>query len=190
MEGLGKRFGSRWLFRGVSFTLKQGDALVVLGPNGSGKSTFLRIVAGLGSASEGTVSLPPGDSRQVLALSALEMSLYPNLSVAEHLEFSAGVRGCAARTGELLDRIGLTDAADRHASQISTGMKARLKLAMAIQANPAVLLLDEPGAGLDEHGLALVESIAAEQRERGCLILATNEPRERRLATLELRLAN
>jgi len=73
---------------------------------------------------------------------------------------------------------------------MSTGMKARLKLALAIQANPLLLLLDEPSAGLDEHGRALVESIAREQTQRGCLVLATNDPAERRLATLELELAN
>jgi len=189
VEGLGKRFGSRWIFRGISFQLDAGDRLVILGRNGAGKSTLLKAIAGLTRPSEGKVTLPSGDVRLIVGLSALEQSLYPNLSVAEHLQLTADLRGCEPRTEELLDRIGLGYAKSFMASELSTGMKARLKMALAIQSRPAALLLDEPGAGLDEHGRSLVESIAHEQTERGCLIIATNDPTERRLANLELELA-
>lgn len=190
VDGLGKRFGSRWIFRGISFQLEVGDRLVILGRNGAGKSTLLKAVAGLVRPSEGTVALPLGDSRLTVGLSALEQSLYPQLSVGEHLKLTGELRGCQPRTDELLDKIGLAYAKKYMASELSTGMKARLKMAIAIQANPQLLLLDEPGAGLDEKGRALVEQIASEQTQRGCLILATNDPAERRLANLELELAD
>lgn len=190
VERLGKRYGDRWIFRNLSFELKRGDRLVIVGRNGAGKSTLLRTLAGLLMPSEGKLVLPEGDSRLTLGLSALEQALYPQLTVAEHLRLTADLRGCDDRTEELLDRIGLDYARDYPASQLSTGMKARLKMALAVQARPSVLLLDEPGAGLDEHGRALVESIANEQRERGCLVMATNDPLERRLAEFELELAN
>lgn len=187
-ENLGKRYGKRWLFRGLTFEVAQGHRLVVLGQNGSGKSTLLRTLSGLLTPSEGKVGLPPGDPRHVLGLSALEMALYPQMTVAEHLEFSGSLRGCEPRTEELLNLIGLVHARDLFSYQLSTGMKARVKLAMAIQARPQVLILDEPGAGLDEAGRSLIEAVCEEQTERGCVILATNDPLERRLATHELEL--
>jgi len=163
---------------------------VILGRNGAGKSTLLRTIAGLTQITEGEVSLPEGDPRHTLGLSALEQSVYTQLTVEEHLELTAQLRGCPARIDEILEKIDLVYARNKAAGQLSTGMKARLKLAMAIQAKPAVLLLDEPGAGLDEEGRSLVSRIAAEQAERGCLIVATNDPAERRLANLELQLAS
>lgn len=190
VDRLGKKYGGRWIFRGLSFELGQGDRLVILGRNGSGKSTLLRTIAGLTERTEGTVELPPGDPRHTLGLCALEQSVYAQLTVEEHLEMTADLRGCPARIDELLGKIDLAYARDVPASHLSTGMRARLKIAMAIQANPVALLLDEPGAGLDEEGRNLVARITAEQSERGCLIVATNDPIERRLANLELQLAS
>lgn len=187
-EGLGKRYGRRWLFRDVSFELERGQRLAILGHNGSGKSTLLRLLAGLLTPTEGKVTPPEGDSRRTLGYAALEMALYGALTVDEHLRLSGELRGCAARTDELLERVGLGYARALPAGQLSTGMKARLRLAMAIQPNPTVLLLDEPGAALDEAGKALVASIAEEQTGRGALVVATNDLRERRLATHELAL--
>lgn len=182
-NNLGKRFEGRWIFRGVGFELVRRDALVVLGRNGSGKSTLLKLLAGLMTPTDGSVSI---DGK--LGVSTLEMSVYPHLTVREHLDLSAKMRGCPARTDELLRKIGLEDAHDRLGSKLSTGMKSRLKMAIAIQDDPDVLMLDEPGAALDEGGRALVADICDEQRSRGALILATNDPAERRFATLELEL--
>jgi ABC-type multidrug transport system ATPase subunit len=190
VNGLGKRYGDRWLFRNLTFELQRGDALIILGRNGAGKSTLLKTIAGLIVPSEGKVRAEVPDTRTGLSLSALEMSLYPALTLREHLRLAADLRGCAAREDELLDRIGLTHAAGLSASKISTGMKARLKLALAIQPNPLVLILDEPGAGMDEAGKDLVQGICREQKERGVLVLATNDMREKELGTLELELVS
>lgn len=160
--------------------------LVVRGRNGAGKSTLLRTLAGLIRPTEGTVRLPEGDPRVQLGYGALEQALYGPLTVREHLEFFARLRSCPARTDELLEQIGLGYAADFPARSLSTGMKARLKLAIAIQARPEVLLLDEPGAGLDAAGRELVETIL--DGHRGPLVLATNDEAERRFATHELEL--
>jgi ABC-type multidrug transport system ATPase subunit len=190
VQGLGKRYGLRWVFRGISFQLQAGDSLVVLGHNGSGKSTLLRTIAGLLSPTEGTVQRPEGDERTRVGMVALDMALYAHLTVREHLELSAKLRGCPARTDALIEQVGLNSASERFAGQLSTGMKARLKIAIAIQPRPALLLLDEPGAGLDDQGRELVKQVAAEQRSRGVLVVATNEQLERRLGTLELQLAS
>lgn len=186
VEGLGKRYGRRWLFRDVTFDLERGQRLAIVGHNGSGKSTMLRLLAGLLSPTEGRVHPPEGDARTSLGYAALEMALYSALTVDEHLRLSAELRGCDARADELLETVGLSYARSLPAGQLSTGMKARLKLAMAVQPRPTVLLLDEPGAALDEQGRALVRRIADEQTQRGALVVATNDPQERSLATHEL----
>lgn len=186
VDGLGKRFNARWVFRGLSFTTQPGQRLAILGKNGRGKSTLLRTIAGLIPATEGKVTFPEGDPRYVMGYSALEMAVYPQLTADEHLAFAANLRGCPARCSELLEYVGLAYAATTPANQMSTGMKARLKLALALQTTPQVLILDEPGAGLDADGRDLIERIANDQAERGCLIFATNDPNERRLATHEL----
>lgn len=188
-EGVGKRFGHRWIFRSISFGLATGQVMVVTGPNGSGKSTLLQIVAGLQEPSSGAIQSCCNDHRTWLSYAAIDQSVYPSLTVREHFELAGRLRGCPARSSEMLERIGLTSAADVLAGHLSTGMRARLKLALAIQPGPAVLLLDEPGAGLDEDGRLLVSSVILEQRKRGSAILATNDPSERRYADLELKLA-
>lgn len=181
--GLGKRFERFWAFRGVAFELRLGESLLITGHNGSGKSTLLKVLAGLIPPSEGSAI---GPSR--IGYAALDLQLYPTLTCREHLELTADLRGCAARTDDLLRQVGLESAIDKPAAALSTGMRSRIRLALAIQHEPELLLLDEPTAAMDEHGLALIDAVVAEQRQRGCVVIATNEPRDRRLATHALSL--
>ncbi len=189
VEGLGKRYDAIWVVRRLEFELKQGDALVVLGPNGAGKSTLLRMIAGLVAPTEGEIRRPAGDPRRAIGMASLEHSLYPHLTVREHLEFSAKVRGCDPDLPILATAFGLSDRLDQPARELSTGVRSRVRLAIAVQARPKVLLLDEPGASLDDAGRDAVEAACRDQRERGVLLLATNDATERRLGNLELELA-
>jgi ABC-type multidrug transport system ATPase subunit len=163
--------------------------LIVMGRNGVGKSTLLKIVAGLIPPTEGKVVLPEGDFRREVGFCGLDQSVYPHLTVREHLKLAGELRGCDDRADELLELVELAYAHDSFAGKMSTGMRARLKLAMAVQARPKLLMLDEPGAGLDEAGQSIVERICVEQRERGVLVIATNDVEERRLGNLELELS-
>lgn len=181
VSNLGKRYGSRWLFRRIELELTPGECLVVTGANGAGKSTFLKTLVGLVEPTEGTVQRPDN-----LGYSALDLAVYPALTAAEHLELSADLRGCEANADELLDQVGLSRARNQLSQEFSTGMRARLKLAIALQANPPLLILDEPGAGLDETGRSLIADTVSRQLDRGAVILATNDPLERRFATMEL----
>lgn len=186
-ERLGKRYGRRWLFRNLDLLVAPGDCLVVLGPNGSGKSTLLKVMAGVVPATEGTCDRGC-DHRTTLGYAALDQPVYPVLTVAEHLQLSAELRGCPPRVKELLDEVELGYAAQVAGRHLSTGMRARLKFALAVQAEPAAVLLDEPSAGLDERGREVVGRIIEARRERTAFILATNDPLERRFATHELAL--
>lgn len=178
---LGKRFGPRWIFRGVEFSLAVGDSLAVLGHNGSGKSTLLRILAGLTSPSEGGVVRP------VIGYSSLDLSLWPQLTGGEHVSLASRLRGgsCAS---DLLASYGLGGAVDQLVKEYSTGMRARLKLALATMHSPGVLVLDEPTASMDEEGRELVAQLVSAQLLHGAVVLATNDLEDRRLATHEITL--
>ncbi|MGI8923580.1 MAG: ABC transporter ATP-binding protein [Fimbriimonadales bacterium] len=179
---LGKRFGARWVFRRLEFCVAQGECLLVTGVNGSGKSTLLRVLVGLETPSEGQME----SSGFRIGYTAPDLRLYPSLNGAEHMELAAKLRGSDTRV-DLLEEVGLPGAVGP-TSSYSTGMRARLKLALALQASPDLLILDEPGAGLDESGRSLLDGVIQAQKGRGAVIVATNDPLERRYGDLELRL--
>jgi ABC-type multidrug transport system ATPase subunit len=188
VEGLSKRFGGRVVFQGIGFSLANGDALVVTGRNGSGKTTLLKVLAGLLAPSQGRVVMPEGDRRVLIGLSALDMALYANLTVGEHFDLAAKLRGCESNAEGLCEELGIADRIDQLARELSTGMRSRLKLGLAIQASPPILLLDEPGSSLDAEGREVVARVVERQRNRGVLVLATNDPSERRFGSHELAL--
>jgi ABC-type multidrug transport system ATPase subunit len=188
-EGLGKRYGRRWLFRSLDLSVAPGECLVVLGPNGSGKSTLLKVLAGVIPSTEGKC-IRGEDRRQSLGYAALDQAVYPVLTVAEHLELAAELRGCKARVDELLTEVELAYAAGVAGRHLSTGMRARLKFALAVQAEPPAVILDEPSAGLDERGRHIVKRIVSSRQSTTAFVIATNDPQERRYATHELLLDN
>ena len=172
---VGHSFGTRWLFRNVEIAVKAGDVLVVTGTNGSGKSTLLKCLAGLLRPLEGKMRV---DGR--CGYSALDMSLYSTLTASEHVVLAGG------DPAQVLHLVGLEDTGTKPCRDFSSGMKARVKLAVALALNPSVLMLDEPTASLDEPGRETVHRIVREFA--GAVILATNDPLDRRLATHELSL--
>lgn len=183
---LGKRFETGWVFRHVEFEVRPGERLAVIGKNGAGKSTLLRLLAGLLAPSEGRVVRPPGDVRTTVGYAGLELALYAHLSGREHLRLAGALRGRPPREGEWMARVGLEAAGDRPVGAYSTGMKARLRLALALQTNPEILLLDEPSAALDEEGRQLVETTI--ETYPGAVVFATNHPPDLAWATHALNL--
>jgi len=185
-QSLGKRFGERWVFRGLSLQVAQGMVLMVRGANGSGKSTFLRLIAGLLAPTEGYITLcyqghPVPDRHRWLGWCATDGALYRELTAYEHLHWWATVRGLqwepAARADILMTHLARFELADRAHERVraySTGMRQRLRLALATLGAPPLLLLDEPDAGLDAAGLRLIEQVIDEQRARGITLFATN----------------
>jgi len=155
----------------------------VQGPNGSGKSTLLKVLIGLVAPSEGKVFRP---DRNGIGYAALDLSLYPQLSAAEHLNLFARFRGIHGTDSDMLAKHGLSDVGAKPVGSFSTGMRARLKLALATFHSPQVLLLDEPSAALDETGQTLIGDAIHDQLQRGAVVIATNDPADRKYATHEL----
>ncbi|HEX8834895.1 MAG TPA: ABC transporter ATP-binding protein [Abditibacteriaceae bacterium] len=182
---LGKRFGARVVFRRLSFGVPVGRAVAVVGSNGSGKSTLLKIVAGLVRASAGTVSwngeISGRELGSLCGLAAPDAPLYRELTALENLRFLAELRGSDSSEASLLAHLeswGLKTRANDFAGDLSSGLRMRLQLAAATLHRPPVLLLDEPSAHLDEAGRALLRGALARQRERGIVLVATNDQRE------------
>ncbi|MCW5940348.1 MAG: ABC transporter ATP-binding protein [Fimbriimonadaceae bacterium] len=183
LQGVGRRFGSRWVVRGLSFELKAGECLVLSGPNGSGKSTLIKLLARLLAPTEGRLSGPPAEET---GLFVLDQSLYPQLTVREHLDLFATLRQVVPRPEAWADSVGLSPSLDRPAGELSTGTRARLKLLLATLHQPRLLLLDEPSASLDDSGRSVVGSLLRTHLTKGAAVLATNDPRDLEHATHRL----
>jgi heme exporter protein A len=188
--GVERRFGPVRALRGVDLDVARGETLAVFGSNGAGKTTLLRILAGLLRPSAGTVHVlgqpAPGDAgvRRRLGVLGHESFVYGDLSGAENLEYYARLYGVESRTrvDELLDEVGLRDAASRLARTYSRGMAQRLSLARAVLHAPELLLLDEPFTGLDAIGADVLGAVLARLRAQGATVVLTTHDFERGLA--------
>jgi heme exporter protein A len=197
---LSKRFGTRRVLDNLSFSLTVGDSLAVVGKNGSGKTTLLKILAGLTDPSSGTVTfsdektkLDRAGVRNRLSYIGPELTLYDSLTAAENLIFFAAMRGISIdshRVEAILTGMQLAGRGGDFYGAYSSGMKQRLKYAVALLNDPAFLLLDEPTANLDDEGKAVAVEIIARQKKNGVVIVATNEAGEYGFADKFIRLGS
>ncbi len=177
-------FSRRIIFSGISFAVARGNVLLIAGRNGSGKSTLVRIICGVLTPTAGVVRIhAEGASDQfarkaLIGLVAPYLEVYEDFSAMENLHMSMTLRGFRSEEEQnraLLDRVGLD--AKRHdpVRGFSSGMKQRLKYAMALVHRPPVLVLDEPMSNLDADGVVTVRSIMRDQLAAGILVVATND---------------
>ncbi len=182
--GLGKRFGDRVAFEGVSFEIGRGEVFGFLGPNGAGKTTTVRTLGTLlaptsGSATVCGIPLTPGNGveiRRRISLMPESPGLYLRLSVLENLECFADlyeVRDPRTRVREALAAVNLAHRAQDPCGTLSKGLRQRVALARALLSDPEVLFLDEPTAGLDPVAAREVHDLIGGLRERGVTIFLT-----------------
>jgi heme ABC exporter ATP-binding subunit CcmA len=183
---------------GADLDVDTGEIVLLSGPNGAGKTTLLRLCAGLLPLRAGQAEVLGVDlardrtsARASLALVGHETFCYDDLTVVENLRFAARASGnTAADADAALDRVGLRRVADVTHGRLSQGQRRRLALAIALARRPRLLLLDEPHAGLDEHGRAILEDVVRAAPGQGCTVLLASHELElaRRLATREVQL--
>lgn len=172
LRGVSKRFGSRTVLRGIDATLETGTLALLVGPNGAGKSTLLRLMAGLLSPDSGTVERNCTDTE--LAYLGHDTFLYNGLTALENLAFWERLYGGTASEATLmaaLKRVGLERFADTRAGVFSRGMAQRLNLARVLLRAPRLLLLDEPGTGLDARSLAMLRGEVAALSAQGATVI-------------------
>lgn len=171
IRDLTKTYGTVRALDGLSLSIPRGGVYGILGPNGAGKSTLFRILLGLIRPSDGTATVMGGAVGDIAAMrrmgSMIEIPRYPPYmsarQVLEWLALSHGV-GKTAEIPAWLDRVGLTEAADRRVRGFSVGMLQRLGVAAALMSKPDLVILDEPTSGMDPPGIqemrALIRSLA------------------------------
>ncbi|MGW1212344.1 ATP-binding cassette domain-containing protein [Streptomyces sp. NPDC002499] len=184
-EGLEKRFGEVRAVRGLDLAVAKGTVCGVLGPNGAGKTTAVRLLTTLLRPDAGSARIAGHDLvreaaavRRSIGVTGQYASVDGDLTGRENLRLFARlhrVRGPADRAGELLDRFGLAEAADRPASTYSGGMRRRLDLAASLVRRPEVLFLDEPTTGLDPASRNLVWDAVRELTGHGTTVLLTTQ---------------
>ncbi|PZF80711.1 ABC transporter ATP-binding protein [Jiangella anatolica] len=176
-----KRRGARDVLSGVTFTARPGRVTGFLGPNGAGKSSTLRILLGLDRATSGTALVagrPYRELRHPLRTigSVLDGSgAHRSRTARQHLAWVARSNGIPRRrVGEVLEQVGLADAARVRAGRLSLGMGQRLGLAAALLGEPAALVLDEPVNGLDPEGIRWIRGLLRAHADAGGTVLLSS----------------
>jgi len=186
VQGLTKYYGDYPAVRGVSFDVERGQVVGFLGPNGAGKSTTMRILAGYLTATSGRATIDnidvfwnPVAARRRIGYMPENSPLYPELRVREYLHFRAGLKGLTggARRGRIdyvVKRCWLADEANTLIGNLSKGYRQRVGLADALLADPAVLILDEPTAGLDPAQIRETRGLIRELGREHTILLSTH----------------
>ncbi|WP_163543155.1 ABC transporter ATP-binding protein [Occultella kanbiaonis] len=157
LAGVTKNFGSVPAVRGIDLEIHPGEVVAFLGPNGAGKTTTIDMILGLSRPTAGEVRVLGLTPRHAIArglVSAVMQTggLLKDLSVRETVAYTASLFADTRPVAEVLDTAGITEIAERKVAKCSGGEKQRLRFAMALLSNPALLLLDEPTTGMDVEG--------------------------------------
>ncbi len=175
-QGVARRFGARWVLRGVSIELGPGEIVGLLGANGSGKTTLLRIFGTLLKPTAGTARIYGHDVaretdavRSELGFMAHTPGLYDDLTARENLRFGAMMLGLPVGNNldAALERVGLGHVINERVRGFSAGMQRRLAMARLLLRHARVLLLDEPYSNLDTAGIKLMNEIITEAGAAG-----------------------
>ena len=177
-----KRYGGDVVVDDLSFTVRPGSVTGFLGPNGAGKSTTMKILLDLASADRGSATIGGTryreleDPARTIGVVLEPNAFHPGRSGRNHLRVVAEGGGFPAeRVDEMLAVVGLADAADRRVGAYSMGMRQRLSLAAALLGDPPVLVLDEPGNGLDPQGIRdLRELLRARAANGGTIFVSSH----------------
>jgi ABC-2 type transport system ATP-binding protein len=186
VDGLRKAYGAVRALDGVTFAVRQGEVFGLLGPNGAGKSTTVRVLATLTQPDEGRAEVAGHDVRRAAAAVRRSIGYVPqqsgvdrdatgreNLVLQGHVQAMRG-RELRGRVDELLEILGLTEAADRIVRTYSGGMKRRLDVGLGLVHRPSVLFLDEPTTGLDpEARVAMWEELERLAAQESLTVLLT-----------------
>ena len=181
----GKRFNRDWIFRNVDLLFTSSQHYAITGPNGSGKSTLLQIISGALLQSEGTVEyhidgnhIETSLFHQHISIAAPYLDLIEEMTPNEMLAFHHQFKPLIHPANEILEEVGLSAASNKEVRFFSSGMKQRLKLALAFFSNTPLLLLDEPTTNLDKAGEKLYHELIEKYCKNRLVIISSNDEKE------------
>jgi putative ABC transport system ATP-binding protein len=191
-EKLGRTVGTAVLLEDVTFSVGDGERLVIVGQSGAGKSTLLRLLNRLDEPTSGAVfvnstdyrTIPPRQLRRTVALVTQRPVMFPG-TVADNVRFGPVQQGITLpdeRVNSLLSRVGLPDFSTRSTANLSGGEAQRVALARVLANEPSILLLDEPTSALDEDAKAGIESLICSLPVT-CILVTHDMAQARRMAT-------
>ena len=180
-ENVTKSYGHELVVDNLTFTVQPGRVTGFLGPNGAGKSTSMKILLDLAKADHGRATIGGRRYREMtdparsVGVVLEPNAFHPGRSGRNHLQVLADGAGIdPGRISEMLESVGLTHAADRHVGGYSLGMRQRLGLAAALLGDPPVLVLDEPGNGLDPQGIRWLRDLLRERAAGGGTVFVSS----------------
>lgn len=199
LEHIGRRFNREWIFRDVNYVFESGSSYAILGANGAGKSTMLQVISGSLSSSEGTISytregvlLNPENVFEHLSMAAPYLELIEELTLREHIDFH--FRFKKYRSGLdpdlMINLMGLKRSEHKAIKNFSSGMKQRVKLALAFCSDTEMILLDEPASNLDQQGLEWYLSLVEKYSADRILIICSNQIQEYSFCKKQLNVAD
>jgi ABC-type multidrug transport system ATPase subunit len=187
LSDTGKRFGTKWIIRGVNQQFHEGESTAILGPNGSGKSTLLRLISTYYTPSEGTVAfiregmtLETDEVYRYIAYAAPYLDLVEQMTLEETLLYHHALKPFfqGIDQHEVLHILDMQGHQDKQLVDFSSGMKMKVKLALAILSNTPVLLLDEPLSNLDEQGRAWYQELISKFIDNRVVLICSNKMKE------------
>lgn len=188
LQQVGKRYKFEWIFKKVNYTFEAGGRYAILGPNGSGKSTLLRVLSGHLTPTKGTANFKVDNKKIAISdiyshvsYAAPYIELVEELTLKEALSFHCRFKPFILDLNirDVMNIISLPKSAtDKEIRFFSSGMKQRVKLAMAILTKSSLILLDEPTTNLDKQGMEWYVSLVEKYVSNRTLIIASNEERD------------
>ncbi len=187
VQNASKRFHHEWIFKNLNLELSKGDSIAITGGNGSGKSTLLKCLSGAIPLTSGAIQYQSGATQIVeeqwfrsLALATPYLELPEEFTLSEVLTFHFQFKNPLQQrsNAEILEVLGLEKHKSKTLSQFSSGMKQRVKLALAIFSEVPFLLLDEPTTNLDKQGVTWYLDLIQQFTPNRIVMICSNDPRE------------
>ena len=185
LNKVGKRFNKEWILRNLSLDIPSQSSLSITGANGSGKSTLIKLISAYMEPTSGNIqyfenkkTYPIESIPQSIGLAAPYVDLIEEFSLREHVEFHFKFRSTPFSLEEIIARTNFQFSIDKKVQDFSSGMKQRLKLALAIFAKNKLLILDEPTSNLDQEGIEWYRDQILQKIGTCTIIVASNQRHE------------